>query len=174
MHTAKLHLKKLLAVPVIVLPLVLGFGGMALAANPTNPPPALPSDQIALTGVCLSATQVTAATQQALSQYAVGDQPAGLIINGTWMPASVVANTETYVGGCAAPQLPTNSALLPTDQITVNGCPSIAQVESAAQDAIAVYVAGDAPAGVIVNGNWAPAGIASSGGTVGSNGCATS
>ena len=173
LHTPKLDLKKSLAVPVIALPLVLGFGGMALAANPTNPPPALPSDQIVLTGVCLSATQVSEAAQQALGQYAVGDQPAGLIINGTWMPAAVVANTETYVGGCAAPQLPTNSTLLPADQITINGCPSIMQVEIAANDAIAAYVSGDAPAGVIVNGNWAPAGVASTSGTVGSNGCAT-
>ena len=44
---------------------------------------------------------------------------------------------------------------------------------TAAQDAIALYVAGDAPAGVIVNGNWVPAGIAANaGGPV--PGCAVS
>ncbi len=32
---------------------------------------------------------------------------------------------------------------------------------------------GDDPAGVIVNGNWVPAGVASTGGTV-ANGCANS
>ncbi len=47
MNPPKLHLKKFLAIPVIVLPLTLGFGGVALAANPTNPPPPLPPDQIA-------------------------------------------------------------------------------------------------------------------------------
>ena len=175
MYTPKLHLKKFLAIPIIVLPLVLGLGGVALAANPTNPPPALPSDQVALTGLCLSASQVAVAGQQALSFYAVGSQPAGVIINGNWMPAPMIANSEAYVGGCAGPVLPTSSSLLPTDQITINGCPSNAQVTTAAQDAVALYVPGDAPAGVIVNGNWVPAAIAASaGGSVASGGCAVS
>jgi hypothetical protein len=166
--------KKFLAIPVIVLPLVLGPAGMALAGNPTNPPPPLPSDQIALVGVCLSQTQVSMAAQQALGQFVAGDQPAGLIINGSWIPAAAVATTETYVNGCAVPELPTNSTLVPADQINISGCPSITQVESVALDAIAYYVPGDNPAGVIVNGNWVPAGVASTGGTVGSSGCATS
>jgi hypothetical protein len=166
--------KKFLAIPIIALPLVLGPAGMALAANPTNPPPPLPSDQIALVGVCLSPTQVSVAAQQALGQYVAGDQPAGLIINGNWIPAAAVATTETYVNGCAVPELPTNSTLVPADQITISGCPSITQVEAVALDTIAYYVPGDEPAGVIVNGNWVPAGVASTGGTVGSSGCATS
>jgi hypothetical protein len=175
LYTPKLHLKKFLAIPIIVLPLVLGLGGVALAANPTNPPPALPSDQIVLTGVCLSSTQVNVAAQQAIGQYVAGDQPAGLIVNGNWVPAAAVANSEVYVGGCAGPVLPTSSSLLPTDQITINGCPSIAQVTTAAQDAVALYVPGDAPAGVIVNGNWVPAAIAASaGGSLASGGCAVS
>ncbi len=174
MYTHQLHLKKLLAIPIVVLPLVLGLGGMALAASPHNPPPALPPDQVALVGVCLSPTQVSVATQQAVAQYADGDQPAGVIINGNWMPAAAVATTETYVGGCAVPELLANSTLVPSDQITISGCPSISQVEAAALDAIAVYVSGDDPAGVIVNGNWVPAGVASTGGTVGNSGCATS
>ena len=174
MYTPKLHLKKFLAIPIIVLPLVLGLGGVALAANPTNPPPALPSDQVALTGVCLSSSQVAVAAQQALSFYAVGSQPAGVIVNGNWVPAEAVANSEVYVGGCAGPVLPTSSSLLPTDQITINGCPSVAQVVTAAQDAIALYVGGDAPAGVTVNGNWVPAGLAANGGSLASGGCAVS
>jgi hypothetical protein len=174
LYRHQLHLKKFLAVPIIVLPLVLGPAGMALAANPTNPPPALPSDQIALVGVCLSPTQVSAAAQQALGQFVAGGPPAGLIINGNWVPASAVAGTQTYVNGCAVPELPSNSTLVPADQITISGCPSITQVEAVAKDAIAFYVSGDDPAGVIVNGNWVPAGIASTGGTVGSEGCATS
>ena len=174
MYTSKLHLSKFLAIPIIVLPLVLGLGGVALAANPTNPPPALPSDQIVLTGVCLSSTQVDAAAQQAIGQYAAGDQPAGLVVNGNWMPAAAVADSEVYVGGCAGPVLPTSSTLLPTDQITMTGCPSVAQVVTAAQDAIALYVTGDAPAGVIVNGNWVPAGLAANGGSLASGGCAVS
>jgi len=174
LYTPKLHLKKFLAIPIIVLPLVLGLGGVALAANPTNPPPALPSDQVALTGVCLSSSQVAVAAQQALSFYAVGSQPAGVIVNGNWVPAEAVANSEVYVGGCAGPVLPTSSSLLPTDQITINGCPSVAQVVTAAQDAIALDVGGDAPAGVTVNGNWVPAGLAANGGSLASGGCAVS
>ncbi|MGD0808696.1 MAG: hypothetical protein ABSA91_03130 [Acidimicrobiales bacterium] len=174
MYTHQLHLKKFLTIPVIVLPLVLGPAGMALAANPTNPPPALPADQIALVGVCLSPAQVTAAAQQAVAQYVAGDQPAGVVINGNWMPAAEVATNETYVGGCAIPELLSNSTLVPSDQITMSGCPSVPQVEAAALDAIASYASGDDPAGVIVNGNWVPAGIASTGGTVGTSGCATS
>jgi hypothetical protein len=162
LYTSKLHLKKFLAVPIMVLPLVLGFAGVAFAGNPTNPPPALPSDQIVLTGVCLSATQVSVAAQQAMSLYVAGAQPAGLIINGDWMPAAMVVNAEQYVNGCAGPILPTASSLLPTDQITMIGCPSVTQVMTAAQDATLLYVAGDAPAGVIVNGTWLPAGIAGS------------
>jgi hypothetical protein len=174
LYTSKLHLKKFLAIPIMVLPLVLGFGGVALAGNPTNPPPVLPSDQIVLTGVCLSSTQVNAAAQQAIGLYVAGDQPAGLIVNGNWLPAAAIANSEVYVGGCAGPVLPTSSSLLPTDQITITGCPSIAQVVTAAQDAIALYVPGDAPAGVTVNGNWVPAGIAASGGSFATSGCAVS
>ncbi len=174
MYTSKLHLKKFLAIAIMVLPLVLGFGGVALAGNPTNPPPVLPSDQIVLTGVCLSSTQVNAAAQQAIGLYVAGDQPAGLIVNGNWLPAAAIANSEVYVGGCAGPVLPTSSSLLPTDQITITGCPSIAQVVTAAQDAIALYVPGDAPAGVTVNGNWVPAGIAASGGSFATSGCAVS
>jgi hypothetical protein len=147
---------------------------VALAANPTNPPPALPSDQVALTGLCLSQSQVAVAAQQALSFYAVGSQPAGVIINANWMPASMIADSETYVAGCAGPVLPTSSSLLPTDQITINGCPSVTQVTTAAQDAVALYVPGDAPAGVIVNGNWVPAGLAANGGSLASGGCAVS
>jgi len=165
---------KFLAIPVIVLPLVLGPAGMALAANPTNPPPPLPSDQIALVGVCLSPTQVSLAAQEALGQFVAGGPPAGLIINGNWVPASAVATTQTYVNGCAVPELPSNSTLVPADQISISGCPSITQVETVAEDAIAYYVSGDDPAGVIVNGNWVPAGVASTGGAIGSSGCATS
>ncbi|MGO9657394.1 MAG: hypothetical protein ACLQVK_27385 [Acidimicrobiales bacterium] len=176
MNPPKLHLKKFLAIPVIVLPLTLGFGGVALAANPTNPPPPLPPDQIALMGVCLSSAQVTAAAQQAQGLYVAGSPPAGLIINGNWVPASEVATAVAYTGGCAGPASPTSNALLPADQINMSGCASIAEVTTAAQDAVALYSPGDEPAGVIVNGNWVPATIAASpgGDSVGSNGCAAS
>ncbi len=175
MYLPKLRLTTLLTVPIVVAPLVLGLGGEALAANPTDPPPPLPADQIVLSGICLSSSQVTQAAQQALSLYVTGAPPAGLIINDNWLPAAQVASSVGYGGGCAGPLVPTGGAFRPTDQIAIAGCPSVTQVMTAAQDALALYVPGAAPAGVIVNGNWVPAGIdASAGGPVASGGCAIS
>jgi hypothetical protein len=168
---SKLHLKKFLAIPIMVAPLVLGFAGVAVAANPSDPPPVLPSDQIVLNGSCISATQVSTAAGQAVALYLPGSQPAGLIVNGDWLPAAMVANSGEYMGAspCAGPQISTAAS---ADQITLVGCMSTTQVMTAAQDAIDLYVTGDVPAGVIVNGNWVPAGIAASaGGYAGSNAC---
>jgi hypothetical protein len=127
----------------MVAPLVLGFAGVAVAGNPTDPPPVLPTDQIVLNGSCISAAQVLAAAQQ----------------------------TGEYVGAgqCAGPQVP---SVLPADQITLTGCVTPAQEVTAAQDALDLYAAGDAPAGILVNGNWVPAGIATNaGGYAASNAC---
>jgi hypothetical protein len=168
---SKLHLKKVLAIPIMVAPLVLGFAGVAVAANPTDPPPVLPSDQIVLNGSCISSAQVSTAAEQAVALYLPGSQPAGLIVNGNWLPAAMVANSGEYTGAspCAGPQL---SSVLAPDQITLVGCMSVTQVMTAAQDAIDLYAPGDVPAGVIVNSNWVPAGIAASaGGYAGSNAC---
>ena len=104
-----------------------------------------------------------------------GGPPAGLIINDNWLPAAQVASSVAYGGGCAGPLVPTGGSLRPTDEIAITGCPSVTQVMTAAQDALALYVPGASPAGVIVNGNWVPAGIdASAGGPVASGGCAIS
>ena len=149
--------KKFLAVPVIALPLVLGLGGIALAANPTDPPPALPAGQVALTGTCLTPTQVAVAVQQALSAFSVA--PAGVVVNGSWIPADAVANFQQYIGGCAVP-LWTSTLLTAPDQISLTGYVTSEQVAAAAQDAIDLYVPGEIPAGVLINGNWVPAGIA--------------
>ncbi len=171
LHTPKLHLMKFLALPIMVAPLVLGFAGVAMAGNPVNPPPALPSDQIVLSGTCVSATQVSVAAQQAVSLYLPGSQPAGLIVNGNWLPAAMAAQSGEFVGAsqCAGPQVP---SLLPADQITLTGCVTSTEEATAAQDAIALYLAGDAPAGIVVNGNWVPAGIATNaGGYAATNAC---
>jgi hypothetical protein len=155
----------------MVAPLVLGFAGVAVAGNPTDPPPVLPTDQIVLNGTCVSAAQVLAAAQQAVAQYTPGTQPAGVIVNGSWLPAAMVAQAGEYVGAgqCAGPQVP---SVLPADQITLTGCVSATQEATAAQDAIDLYAAGDAPAGILVNSNWVPAGIATNaGGYAASNAC---
>ena len=162
MYTHKLGLKKFLALPIVVAPVVLGFAGAAFAQAPASTGATMPADQIVLTGACLSAAQVSTAAAQALNAYAIGDQPAGLIINGTWIPAALAATGEQYVNGCAGPLLPANSNLLPTDQIVVSGnCPTQAQVTTAATDALSLYATGDQPAGVVVNGIFVPAGVAS-------------
>jgi hypothetical protein len=171
LHTPKLHAKKFLAVPIIVAPLVLGSAGVALAGNPTDPPPPLPPDQIVLNGTCVSAAQVATAAQQALAQYTPGSPPAGLIVNGSWLPVAMSDATGVYVGAgqCAGPQVP---SVLPADQIRLTGCVSATQEATAAQDAIDLYAAGDAPAGILVNSNWVPAGIATNaGGYAASNAC---
>ncbi len=170
MSTAKLHLKKLLAVPVMVAPLVAAFAGVAVAGNPTDPPPPLPPDQIVLNGTCVSAAQVATAAAQAASLYVPGSPPAGVIINNVWVPAEMAAESG-IVGAnqCAGPQVP---SVLPADQIELTGCVSAAQEATAAQDAIDLYAPGDAPAGIIVNSNWVPAGVATNaGGYAASNAC---
>jgi len=165
------HLKKFLAFPIMVTTLVLGSGGVALAGNPTNPPPPLPPDEVVLTGVCVSLSQVMAAAQDAINLYAPGDPPAGVIVNDDWVPAALAARTVQFAAtsGCAG-------TLLQPDEIVVNGpCVSVGQVTAAAQEAIGLYAPGDAPAGVIVNGTWVPAGVAESAiGNAVSNGCAVS
>lgn len=157
-----MHLKKFLVVPIMVAPLVAGFAGVAVAGNPTDPPPPLPADQIVVNGTCVSAAQVTAAAAQAVAQYLPGSPPAGVIINNYWVPAAMAAEAG-IVGAnqCAGPQVP---SVLPADQIQLSGCVSASQEATAAQDAIDLYAAGDAPAGIIVNANWVPAGVATNGG----------
>jgi hypothetical protein len=177
-----LHLKKFLAIPVVVAPLVLGFGGVAFAGNPTEPPPALPSDQIVLNGSCVSVEQVVAAAEDAMALYVPGDQPAGVIVNGSWVPAAaayyVAFNSSSGCVGLVAPTIspvaPTNNSLFPTDQIALSGsCLSVQQVMAAAREAIALYVPGDQPAGVTVNGGWVPAAAAYAVAFNSSTGCVT-
>ena len=176
MLTAKLHLKKLLAIPLMVTPIVLGFAGAALAANPTVSSSPLPADQIVINSSCITVAQMVAAGQQAEALYVPGGPPAGLIINGNWMPAAMVVNSGEYIGanGCDPGVLPSNQvpSALPADQVTIAvACPSLSQVVAAAQDAISMYVPGGPPAGVITNGNWLPAGVAAGAG--GYTGCSS-
>jgi hypothetical protein len=179
LQTPKLRLKRFLAVPIIMAPLALGLGGVAFAQNPTEPPPPLPADQIVLNGSCLSVPQVMAAAQDAIALFVPGDQPAGVIVNDNWVPAAAAGAVPYIIStGCVgtAPVAPGYNPLAPTDQIVLNGtCLSVLDVTTAAQDAIALYLPGDQPAGVTVNGNWVPSGIAARpGGTLDSLGCATS
>ena len=51
-------MRKFLAIPVLAVALVLGFGLPALAGNPTGPPPPLPADELVLNGTCLPVAQV--------------------------------------------------------------------------------------------------------------------
>jgi hypothetical protein len=180
-HKRQFHLKTLLAFPIMVAPLVLGLGGAAeaQAGSPTGAA-AMPADQIVLAGSCVSEAQVATAVQQAGSLYVPGAQPAGLIINGYWVPADAIAYSGEFFNttGCATPAAGSNAPqlALATDQIAVNGdCVAPASVITAAQDATDLYVQGGAPAGVILNGTWIPAGAASAvGGAVISDGCAVS
>ena len=120
-------MKRLLAL-CLTASLVLGLSSPAIAGNPTPPPPPLPADQLVLTGYCLPVDTVLAAADQALGLYALGDQPAGVIINGNWVPAAYLAsNAGEYAvtTGCApptpttAPVPPVSTTLAPTTTSTV-------------------------------------------------------
>ena len=139
MRTPKVHIRKFVTAPIIAAPLVLGLGGVAVASNPTATSPALPSDQIALNGSCIPATQVLAAAQKALSLYIPGGPPAGVIVNGNWIPAGMVTTSTGYVGGglCAG-------LVVATDQVILTGSPTATQVMAAAKQALSLYEIGRA------------------------------
>jgi hypothetical protein len=98
-----------------------------------------------------------AAAQKTLSLYVPGGPPAGVIVNDNWIPAAMVTSSTGYLGGDVCAGL-----VVPTDQIIMTGSPTVAQVMAAANQAMSLYAPGGPPAGVIVNGNWIPAGIAAS------------
>ena len=113
-------LKRLLALS-LTASLVLGLSTAATAGNPTPPPPPLPPDQLVLTGSCLTVDAVLAAANQAMSLYVPGDQPAGVIINGNWVPAAWLAsNAGLYAVTTGCPPTPTPV----TTPVTVAPVPS--------------------------------------------------
>jgi hypothetical protein len=73
---------------------------------------------------------------------------------------SVVAGAGAAIIALAVPGIAAiaQGATLPADQIVLNGsCLSVDDVLAAAQQAMAAYVLGGPPAGVIINNNWVPA-----------------
>jgi hypothetical protein len=166
LHTRILNLRKFIALPLMVATMVVGLGGVAVASTSSAIVAPFASDQIVINGTCSSA-QVMAMAAQAMSLYAPGDQPAGVIVNGQWLPAGMGANSSAFVtsSGCAV-------ALLETDQIVLNGvCLSPNLVIATAREAMSLYAWGSQPAGVIVNGIWEPAAQAADLGVSISNGC---
>ena len=114
-------MKRLLPTSLLAGALVLGLTSPALAGNPSPPPPPLPPDQLVLTGYCLTVDTVLAAADQALGLYVPGDQPAGVIINGNWVPAAyLAANAGSYAvtTGCPTPT-PTTVAPVPSSTTTL-------------------------------------------------------
>ena len=90
-------------------------------ASPTTttatPVPAnLPPDQLVLTGSCISGAVAYQTAEEAIDEYAPGDQPAGVYVNGMWLPAPylLASGGTNIVGtlGCV------NDASVPTTVAT--------------------------------------------------------
>ena len=101
-------MKRLLAL-CLTAGLVLGLSSPAIAGNPTPPPPPLPADQVNLAGGCITLLDVSVAITTAIYDYVPNGPPAGIIVNGNWVPAALAATTPgNFVDydGCPVPQPP--------------------------------------------------------------------
>ena len=81
----------------------------------TPPVPAnLAPDQLVLTGTCIPDTTIVPEAQDAMALYVPFGPPAGVYINGNWVPAAFLAGTASgnyVVGapGCLSPVAPPTS-----------------------------------------------------------------
>ena len=77
------------------------------ATTTTTLPAVLPADQLILNGSCIPGQTVFQTAEEAMANYAPGMQPAGVYINGAWVPAPYLAafSGDFVVGaaGCTAP-----------------------------------------------------------------------
>jgi len=54
-------------------------------------PANLAPDQLALTGTCIPAATLLETAEEAVDEYVPGGDPAGVYVNGMWLPASYLA-----------------------------------------------------------------------------------
>jgi hypothetical protein len=72
--------------------------GVPAAAYGGALPTSLPNDQLIVSGSCVTESQLLTASLQAISDYAPGSQPAGVYINGNWVPANLLfVEVSNYV-----------------------------------------------------------------------------
>jgi hypothetical protein len=61
------------------------------AATTTTVPANLPADQLILNGSCIPAQTIFQTAEEAMANYAPGSAPAGVYLNGGWVPAPYMA-----------------------------------------------------------------------------------
>ena len=88
-------------------------------AVPTN----LAPDQLVLTGTCIPATTIVPEAQDAMALYVPFGPPAGVYVNGNWVPAAYLAGAASgnyIVGapGCTNPVAPPTSVPISTTTTT--------------------------------------------------------
>jgi hypothetical protein len=89
--------------------------------------PAVPAnlapDQLVLTGPCIPDTTIVPEAQDAMALYVPFGPPAGVYINGNWVPAAYLAgaasgNFVVGAAGCVNPVAPPTSVPIPTTTTT--------------------------------------------------------
>jgi hypothetical protein len=137
------------------------------------------ASQLVLNG-CVTPAQLEAAATTALANFASNETalgtsaPAGVTVNGDWVPASLLSATPGLAGIFACPSLVVPGPLVfsftaATTESVLTGCVAPAQLLAAATLAITNWGTNEAnlgtstPAGVTVNGEWFPASLLLSG-----------
>jgi len=153
--------RKFIAGSAMAAMLLLGTAGIASATAPIS---TIPTDQVVLSGSCITLLQVSTAVSMAQDNYVPGGAPAEIIVNGTVVPVAVAANTPgNYVVNLGCPYFSGSVNPLPKDQVALGGtCTTLVQVQNAVALATANYTPGNPPAGIVVNGNFVPVGLAGS------------
>ncbi len=80
--------------------------------TPTQAAPNPSASQLDVSGPSVSSSDVASAAEQALKNYTPGGPPAGITVNGTWVPASIAAsNPSAYTtsGSGLDSNIPTSS-----------------------------------------------------------------
>jgi hypothetical protein len=97
----------------------------APSTSPATPavPANLAPDQLVLTGTCIPDTTIVPEAQDAMALYVPFGPPAGVYINGNWVPAAYLAGPASgnYIvgaAGCTNPVAPPTSVPIPTTTTT--------------------------------------------------------
>ena len=70
--------------------------GMPSAAFGSTPPP----DQLTITGSCITVPELVALAEQAIMAYVVNGPPAGVWVNGNWVPAVALFEAPVSLESC--------------------------------------------------------------------------
>ena len=165
---------KVLIAAVAVIGIAVPMATPAFASTPAVSPAAT---QAVLNG-CNSA-QLEAAAATAIANWSINETefgtsaPAGVTVNGTWFPASLLATAPSAasIATCTSVVVPeaVSAFNVATSQSVLTGCVAPAQLQVAATLAITNWginvatLGVSSPAGVTVNGQWFPGSLLLSG-----------